>query len=135
VRVRASKALRVGPGDEVLFAGALSPGQRLGRLFVFAKEGDVEFSPYVYHAADKMRMAGEDHPRMMTPLTMRLTEKKREDQLTFVADIDGFLCIMQEVDAADDPRAKITLKRKICPYLPWPKKISRRLSGILSWTN
>ena len=116
------------PGDEVLVVGSLPPNARLGRLFVFAREGEAEFSPYVYHAADKMRIGIDGPPQIMHPMTMRLTEQHSLKQLDFIVDIDGYLTVMQEVDRADDPRARIKLKRKICPYLPWTKKIARMLT-------
>ena len=46
MRVSVGKALRVGPGDEVHAVARLRAEATLGRLFVFAKEGHNDFSPY-----------------------------------------------------------------------------------------
>jgi hypothetical protein len=133
VRVTVSRTVRVQPGDEIIITGELPTASRLGRLFVFAKQGEAPFSPYVYQVEHKMRVGIDGVPRMMTPLMMRLTEAHRLKRMAFVSDIDGWLQVMQEVDRAEDPKARIRLKRKICPYLPWTKKIFRMIDGMVPW--
>jgi hypothetical protein len=131
MRVAIGKAIRVGPGDEVLIRGQLPSSSNLARLFVFAKEGNAEFSPYVENLGSLLAVSG-DRPQMYTPMSMRLDSRRSQRELTFVADIDGFVRVMQEVDR-DEPRAKVTLTRTICPTLPWRQKLRRRLSGVLAW--
>ncbi len=126
MRVAVGKTLRVGPGDEVLVRGQLIKGQRLGRLYVFAKEGDGEFSPYVKNIS--AMVVGED-PYMYSPLSMRLVETKPVSELSFVSDIDGSLCVMQEVDTEQDVKVKVRLSRKINPQLGWKEKLSRKFNG------
>lgn len=134
MRVAVGKALRVGPGDEVFVRGQLIPDAKLGRLFVFAKSGTAEFSPYVLNVAEQLMVVG-DRPIMMTPLSMRLNDRSREKELSFVADIDGVIRVMQEVDSKTEPTAKVTLSRRICQSLPWRQKLKRKLSGILPWSS
>jgi hypothetical protein len=121
----------VSPGDEVFVLGKIEEPSRLGRLYVFAKNGDAPaFSPYVPNVTE---LAELPTPILLSPMSMRLTDSAREKQISFTADIDGYVRVMQEVDRPDDPKAKVTLKRKICPDLPWITRISRRLGGILPW--
>ena len=93
----------------------------------------MEFAPYVPDVREKMAVGGE--PRMFSPMSMRLDSRRTESEISFVADIDGFVCVMQEVDTAQDPKAKVTLRRKICPDLPLLSRITRALSGIAAWKN
>ena len=64
---------------------------------------------------------------------MRLDSDRREYQMSFVADIDGFIRIMQEVDTAKDPRVKVKMKRTICPDLGWREWLTRKFHGMLTW--
>jgi hypothetical protein len=132
MRLKIGRALRVGPGDRVVIRGQLAAA-KLGRLFVFAKEGEAEFSPYVTNVREKLAVGGE--PRMLSPMALRLDPQRPQGEISFVSDIDGYICVIQEVDTAKDPKVKVTLKRQVCPDLPWLAKVSRHLSGILSWRN
>lgn len=134
MRVAVGRALRVGPGDEVVIRGRLISSSKLARLFVFAREGDAEFSPYVENLGSMLAVSGEK-PQMYTPMSLRLDSARSSRELSFTADIDGFIRVMQEVDKLDEPRAVISLKRTICPYLPWKARMRRRLSGALAWIN
>jgi hypothetical protein len=131
VRVVASKALRVQPGDEVLVRAELKPGQKLGRLFVFARElAEDRFSPYVQGMYNEYASTG---PIMHTPMSLRLVEAMPSREISFVADIDGFVCIMQENDLLIDPKANVKIKR-IIPYsLGWNAWLTRKLAGIFQW--
>jgi hypothetical protein len=121
----------VSPGDEVFVLGRIEEPSRLGRLYVFAKNGDQpSFSPYVPNVTAPM---ATPTPQLLSPMSLRLTDRAREKQISFTADIDGYIRVMQEVDRPDDPKAKVTIKRRICPNLPWLSRISRRLGGILPW--
>jgi hypothetical protein len=93
MRVAVGRKLRVGPGDEVVIQGYLPPTAKLGRLFVFASEGGAEFSPYVPNVADMLVV--NDRPLMLSPLSLRLTEHYRDRNISFVADIDGYVRVMQ----------------------------------------
>jgi hypothetical protein len=124
VRVAVGKKLRVGPGDEVVIRGILPPTAKLGRLFVFASEHGAEFSPYVLHVSEMLVANGR--PTMLAPLSLRLTEGRADRELTFVADISGYIRVMQEVDAPNDPRAKIKMTRKINPDLGWAAWFQRK---------
>jgi hypothetical protein len=114
----------VGPGDEIIIRGSLPPAAKLGRLYVFASENGAKFSPYVLHVAEVLVANGQ--PTMMTPLSLRLVGPGTSRSLSFVADIDGYICVMQEVDDAKDPRAKITMTRKINPALSWTEWFKRK---------
>lgn len=131
MRVTVSKALRVQPGDQVVIRAELRSGERLGRLFVFARElAEDRFSPYVqglYH-----EIASRE-PVMHTPLSLRLVEQMPERELSFVADLDGYICITQEVDTPKDKTAKVRMKRNISPYLGWREWLQRKLIGTFQW--
>jgi hypothetical protein len=124
MRVEVGKKLRVGPGDEITIRGYLPPTAKLGRLFVFASEGGAEFSPYVLNAADMLVANGR--PTMLSPLSLRLTEHYRERDISFTADITGYVRVMQEIDNPQDPRAIITMTRTINPNLGWIEWAQRK---------
>ena len=117
MRVPVGNTLRVGPGDEVVVRGTLPPPGKLGRLFVFASENGAKFSPYVPNVAEII--VSDGRPTMLTPLSMRLVGEFTDRQMSFKADIDGFIRVMQEVDEDGDPRAKVKLTRRINPDLGW----------------
>lgn len=130
MRVHAGRALRVGPGDEVIVQGQLASSlAKLGRLYVFASEADGDYAPYVPNQA----ALATAMPHMMSPMSMRLVLERPSREISFISDIDGFIRVMQEVDTADDPRAIVTLRRKVCRQLPWHLRLSRKLGGILAW--
>ncbi|MGY3615674.1 hypothetical protein [Bradyrhizobium sp. USDA 10063] len=130
MRVPTGRPIRVGPGDEVIVRAHLTTAT-LGRLYVFAKERSEEsFSPYVPHIA---ALAVGDAPSMRQPMSMRLVAERPSKQISFVADIDGFVCVMQEVDTAADPLARVRLTRTICPDLSWWERMLRRIDGLLAW--
>jgi hypothetical protein len=134
MRVRASRRLRVGRGDEVVVRARLPAGQQVGRLFVFASEYGSHFSPYVPHVADVV-LNSDGTPQMRTPMTMRLTLTHPARVLSFTSDIDGYICVMQEIDRKYDPCSLIKLNRTICPQLPWRQRLHRKLIGMLPWSN
>ena len=127
MRVPVGKPLRVGHGDEVVIRGQLPPTGKLGRLFVFASENGAQFSPYVPNVADIMVANGK--PTMLTPLSIRLIGEYSDRQIKFKADIDGFISVMQEIDAKDDPLAKVKLSRTINPDLGWVDWAKRKISS------
>lgn len=131
MRVTISKALRVQPGDEVIVRAALRQGQRLGRLFVFAREKTEDrFSPYV---AGMYNEFASPEPVMHTPMMLRLVEQMPERELSFVSDIDGFVCITQEVDTPKDETAKVKIVRKLPASLSWKMWFQRKCIGIFQW--
>ncbi|WP_165421439.1 hypothetical protein [Bradyrhizobium sp. Leo170] len=98
---------------------------------MFAKARDeAGFSPYVPML---MALAAGGEPSMLQPMSMRLVAERPSKQVSFIADIDGFICVMQEVDTAKDPLAKVRVKRKICPDLDWKSRLFRKFQGIFSW--
>lgn len=130
MRVTASKAVRVGPGDEVVIQAQLPKTARTSRLYVFAKVKGEEFSPYVANAESVLVSNGR--PQMLSPMSLRLVEKQPERSISFVSDIDGRICVMQEIDTKDEPLAKVRIKRKLNPDLTWRERITRALSGLWS---
>lgn len=129
MRVLASRYLRVRVGDDVLIRARLPARSNLARLHVFAKDWrDERMSPYVL-GAGVVASAAVASPQMATPLMMRLTDKHPVRVLRFKADIDGAICIMQEVDTFKDPRARIMFTRN--PDLPWHKRVLANLWGRL----
>jgi hypothetical protein len=128
LRIPVGNTLRAGRGDQVIIRGRLPPDAKLGRLFVFASENGAKFSPYVPNVADILVTDGR--PSMLTPLSMRLLETRPERELTFVSDIDGFFCVMQEIDTPEDPSVKIKASRKINPDLSWVERLKRKM---ISW--
>jgi hypothetical protein len=130
MRVANGKAVRVRPGDE-LFISARLNGSRLGRLYVFASEGGAEFSPYVANLSSVTMLDGDGMPRMMSTISLRLVEARPSREISFVSDIDGFIRVMEELDARDAPRARVRLKRIVCRDLPWTKRLFRILT---SWS-
>src|SRR5579864_8325987 len=133
MRVIASRQLRVGPGDLVEIRGQLRSNSRLARLFVFAREGNVEFSPYVVNVKEKLMVVG-DKPQMYSPMSMRLDSHRSQHAISFASDIDGYVKVMQEVDCKEDQTAKVTLKRKINPDLPWHSRVLRWFEGMSPWS-
>ena len=125
MRVPAGRRLRVGPGDAVILLARL-PGQlSLGRLYVFAREGeDAEYSPYIPGLASAPEY---EMPTMMSPLYVRLTQSQPEREMSFKSDIDGWVRIYQEVDAPEDTRVPIRWKYKVDPGLPWHKRLLRHM--------
>lgn len=125
MRVRAGRALRVSPGDEIVLRARLPEGRRLGRLFVFMREREgADFSPYV--PSDDLVT---DEPKMHNLMSMRLTYERPDRSVKFIADFDGHVCLMQEIDDASEPLAKVRLSRKVCPSLPWRARLQRRVMG------
>jgi hypothetical protein len=125
VRVAIGTKLRVGPGDHVVVRGRLPVGGKLGRLFVFASENGAPFSPYALNVSSMIVANGK--PALLPPLTMRLVPTSPKRNLSFVADIDGYVQIMQEVDSPDDPKVQVKLSRKINPNLSWIARLQRRM--------
>ncbi|MEY9493742.1 hypothetical protein [Bradyrhizobium elkanii] len=131
MRVTVGRPIRVDPGDTVAVRGQLPEKAKLGRLYVFAKEDAADaFSPYVQNIGVVTAQAS---PHLYTPMSMRLDSYRREYEMSFVADIDGFIRVMQEVDTAKEPRAKVRIKRTICPGLGWREWLVRKLNGIFTW--
>lgn len=128
MRVVVGKTLRVGPGDEVVIRGSLPKEAKLGRLFVFASENGAEFSPYALNIADMLVSNGK--PVFLQPLSLRLVPTQPERHLSFVADIDGYVRVMQEVDTANDPKAKVKLTRRINPNLGWIAWMQRKIPQL-----
>lgn len=126
MRVPIGKTLRVAPGDRVIIRGRLPPDAKLGRLFVFASENGAEFSPYALNVANMVVADGK--PTLLSPLSMRLVPSIPERDLSFVADIDGYVRVMQEVDTPKDPKVKIKMSRTINPNLSWVERLQRRIS-------
>jgi hypothetical protein len=124
VRLPATKAIRVGPGDQVIVRGQLPASVKLGRLYVFASEKGAPFSPYVHGVADMLVANGR--PQMMSQLSMRLVPAVPVRELSFVSDIDGYICIMQEVDTAAEPGAKVRVVCTINPELGWMDWLKRK---------
>lgn len=128
MRVAASAQLRVWPGDEVIITARLPCASELSRLFVFAREGDASYSPYVPGIADALMVNG--YPQMMNMLSLRLTRQHSLRELKFTADINGWITVMQELDGKADPLAKIRLQRRINPNLPWHAQLVRKIIGL-----
>lgn len=134
MRVQVGKPLRVAIGDKIVIRARLPVGAALGRLFVFAREGEnEEFSPYVHDMVAKIRAAGNDPfklPPMLQPMALRLTSRNPLRVLQFTSDIDGCICVMQEVDTVRDLHVKLKFSRKIAPHLPWSQRLRRRVSEL-----
>lgn len=130
MRVMVGKPIRVGPGDTIAVRGQLPETAKLGRLYVFAKEGQGQFAPYVQNIGV---VTPSNEPFMYTPMSFRLDSARREYTTSFVADFDGFIAIQQEVDTAKDPRVKVRMKRTICRDLGWKEWLTRWLHGMLTW--
>lgn len=124
MRVATTKQLRVEPGDEVIVQARLAAAP-IGRLYVFAREGDGDLSPYVMHSD----IAG-DTPAIQSPLSLRLTSGVPARVLRFTSEIDGHVCVMQEVDTPKDPLAKVRLQKRINPCLPWHQRLTRRVAEM-----
>jgi len=126
MRVPTGRRLRVGPGDAVILLAKLPGPAPLGRLYVFAREGDEEYSPYIPGLAD---MPEFEMPSMRSPIHVRLTDARRESEITFKSDIDGWVRIYQEVDGLNTPRADVRWKYMVDPALPWTQRMLRYLRG------
>jgi len=133
MRLPTGKAIRVERGDIVTLHARLpaSTQAQLGRLYVFSKEGEAEFSPYVSGTENTINGG----LMLMKPVSLRLTTGQPVRAMSFASDIDGFICVMQEVDTAKDPLAKVKLQRKINPELPWQQRVARKLQGMFSWSH
>jgi hypothetical protein len=130
MRVAVSDSVRAQPGDEIYIRAALAPDAKLGRLFVFAKlHPDEVFSPYVAQLGAKLALA-DSKPPFLTPLVLRLTEAQPMRLIKFPADIDGWYCVMEEIDLLKDPRSRVRLWRRIDPKLPRIHRIKRWFSEL-----
>ena len=127
MRVPVGKTLRVGRGDKVTITGRLPTTAKLGRLFVFASENGAQFSPYVPNVADILVADGK--PAMLSPLSLRLVTTRPEREISFMADIDGFIRVMQEIDTPQDAQAKVRLTRQVNPELGWIEWAQRKLTS------
>jgi hypothetical protein len=132
MRVAVGKKTRVGPGDEVVVQGQLPASGKLGRLYVFAAEGKGPFSPYVQGLSNTTMVVKSGGPAMRSPMSMRLVEAVPRRELSFVSDIDGYIRVMQEVDDPKDQVAKVSIKRRINPELPFMKRITRQLTEMFT---
>lgn len=132
MRVTIGKPLRVAVGDKIVLRARLPIGTTLGRLAVFAREGENEaFSPYIPDLAAKIQVVdGEGKPSMLQPMTLRLTARNPLRVLQFTSDIDGRLCVMQEVDSIRDKRVVIKFSRTIAPDLSWTQRLKRHVSEL-----
>jgi len=124
MRVPAGPRLRVGPGDEVSLLAKLPGSAPLGRLYVFARQDGEEYSPYIPGLA---LMPEYEMPTMNQPIHMRLTAARRESEVTFKSDIDGWVRIYQEVDADKDARVNVRWKYQVDPDLPWMERMKRHV--------
>jgi hypothetical protein len=123
VRLAVSRKLRVGLGDRIVVKATLPQEGALARLYVFARHKGEEFSPYVPHVGDLPVTA---EPMMLSPLKLRLQAPQRSvRELEFKSDITGYICVMQEVDRVDEPRARVEVTRTINPHLPWQTRLAR----------
>lgn len=91
---------------------------------MFSSENGGPFSPYVHGVAAVLTT--DSPPKMMSQLSMRLVPAHPVRELSFESDIDGFICVMQEVDTKDDPRAKIRIECTINPDLGWKDWLLRK---------
>ena len=69
---------------------------------------------------------------MMSPISLRLAEAQPSRTASFVSDIDGYFCVMQEVDSKADLLEKVSLRRKINPALPWTQRANRTLTEMFA---
>lgn len=129
MRVAASKSIRVGPGDEVVIQAQLPAAARTARLYVFAKGKGEDFSPYVANV--EAMLVSNGRPQMLSPMSLRLGEKMQQRDLSFVSDIEGRICVMQEIDTRDETLAKVKIRRKLDPSLNWRQRLSRTIMGWL----
>ena len=119
------------PGDEVVVRAELRRGERLGRLFVFARElTEDRFSPYVQGLYNEF---ASREPVMHQPMSLRLVEQMPAGELSFVSDLNGFVCITQEVDTAKDQVANVRLKRNLPASLSWNEWFQRKFIGMFQW--
>jgi hypothetical protein len=122
--------MRIEPGDQVVIRARLPAKSQLGRLYVFAKEARGEdFSPYV------PRMTSFEEPSMATPVSLRLIDSHPEKRVSFTSDIDGYVCVMQEVDDFRDPLAHVNMRRIIDRNLNWRRRAARLINGMVPWKN
>lgn len=130
MRVVASKSKRVSAGDQVIVRGTLPKHSTLGRLYVFAKTGDMEFAPYVANVASIPLKDG--YPQMLSPLSLRLSQSRPQHEVSFTSDLDGYIQVMQEVDDFHEPRASVKIKRVVNPDLPWAGRMVRHITGLFA---
>jgi hypothetical protein len=128
MRVATGRSVKVGPGDEVVIQAQLPKTARSSRLYVFAKGKGEQFSPYVANVGSMLVANGK--PQMLSPMSLRLAERMPTKQISFVSDIDGVICVMQEVDTKDEPLAKVSIRHKLNPDLTWRQRIARVISGL-----
>jgi hypothetical protein len=128
MRVTCGRRVRVGPGDRLVAVARLPHDSKgLGRLYVFARTlGDTDYSPYVPMLQGLVELA---QPQMLSPLSLRLTSAQPQRQLSFTSDIDGWVRLMQEVDAEKDPRCAIKWTRTVSPELSYRDRFVHLLRG------
>lgn len=123
------RPVRVWPGD-IVAVQAWLVSSSLGRLYVFARETcEAQFSPYIPNVEHAM---SRGDPYMASPMSLRLVRERPVQELSFTADINGFVQVMQEVDAPLDPRARVRIYRRVCPDVAWRERLRRWMVGWLT---
>jgi len=127
VRRTATKAVKVQPGDQIVVRAALPPNSGLARLYVWMKEsGSSQFSPYVF---DPNALALNGRPTMLPTLSMRLVPQRPAHTISFMADSEGQVVIVQEVDTYDDKLADVVLDL----YMGNRSRLGRLKRRLIEW--
>lgn len=129
MRLPVTKALRVKPGDLIVVRASLPVGGKLARLYAWVKQdGDNEFSPYVQGLNENIVVLDSDgHPHMFQTIYMRLVEQRPSNSISFMADFNGKIVIIQEVDTKNDKVANVRLERTM-RHAPVLSQLKRRLT-------
>jgi hypothetical protein len=109
MRVDLHKVASAGRGDTVVVTAKLPRDQHFARLEVWSATPGFELSPHVF-THQLLVNDSEGRPQMVTPMGITLHEKRREYHFEFVTDEDLDFVIRQDIDVADDPRAKAKVK-------------------------
>ena len=132
MRVDLGRAIKVKPGDVVWIQGRLPKTmlekEHHARLTVWSKYGNDNYSPHIQIAA--MGLVRDGKPDMVSPMRLTLIPAMPVRETTFIADDVLNIIVKQEVDRADDPRAKVKIKRYSLRWYRFKQRVKYFISAL-----
>lgn len=109
MRVDLHKPVSARRGDTVAITASLPRDLTFARLYVWSAPPGMEMSPHVF-THQLLAIDEEGRPAMVRPFSIYLNEQRREFKAEFIADEDTDFVVRQDVDVADDTKAKARIK-------------------------
>lgn len=125
MRETVGKPLSVKAGDLVVIVCTLPRKAKYARLGVWSAVDGYELSPHVQ--SELLGVIDRGMPRMVSPVFTTLGDHARKRVLSFVADEDLTVAVLQEKDVAGDASAKVRIKK----YGTFAQAIRRRVRNAI----